>query len=258
MVHFVGAGPGAADLITVRGKHLIEEADVLIYAGSLINLEFVAWTKEGCACYDSARMTLDEILRVMEEAEENHETTVRLHSGDPSLYGAVREQMDALDARGIAYDTCPGVSAMSGAASALNLEYTLPEISQSVVVTRMAGRTSVPERESIASFAAHGATMVLFLSASLIPELSGELIQGGYEPDTPAALVYKATWPEEEAFICTVNTLQKTAEEHGINRTALIIVGDVVAHSGYGKSKLYDPEFTTGYRKGTKDEECSH
>jgi len=258
MVHFVGAGPGAADLITVRGKQFIQEADVLIYAGSLINQKLLTFTKPSCMCYDSARMTLEEVLRVMEDAEEKQWTTVRLHSGDPSLYGAIREQMDALDARGIAYDTCPGVSAMSGAAAALNLEYTLPDISQSVVITRMAGRTSVPDRESIASFAAHGATMVLFLSTALIPELSAELMRGGYAYETPAALVYKATWPEEKTFYCTVGTLGETAQENGIDRTALIIVGDVVTHSGYGRSKLYDPDFTTGYRKGRTDEDSSH
>ena len=164
MIHFVGAGCGAADLITVRGKALLEQADVIVYAGSLVNPALLAYKKEGCRVYDSARMTLEEVLAVMQEAEAAGLDTVRLHTGDPCLYGAIREQMDQLDHRGIPYDYCPGVSAFSGAAAALKMEYTLPEISQSVIITRMAGRTPVPERESVRSFAAHGATMVLFLS----------------------------------------------------------------------------------------------
>ena len=168
MIHFVGAGCGAADLITVRGKNLLEQADVISYAGSLVNPALLDYKKDGCRVYDSAKMTLEEVLSVMFDAEAAALDTVRLHTGDPCLYGAIREQMDELDKRGIDYDYCPGVSAFSGAAAALKMEYTLPEISQSVVITRMAGRTPVPERESVRSFAAHGATMVLFLSAGLL------------------------------------------------------------------------------------------
>ena len=191
-------------------------------------------------------------MEVMTEAEEKGETTVRLHTGDPCLYGAVREQMDVLDEKGISYDYCPGVSSFSGAASALNLEYTLPGVSQSVVITRMAGRTPVPEKESIESFASHQATMVIFLSTGMLKELSERLIEGGYRADTPAAIVYKATWEDEKKFVCTVETLEKTARENQITKTALILVGDVVAHGSYDRSKLYDPEFTTEFRKGTK------
>lgn len=250
MIHFVGAGPGAADLITVRGQKYLQDADVVIYAGSLVNPELLKETKEGCCIYNSALMTLEEVLEVMEKAEKDGLITVRLHTGDPSLYGAVREQMDILDEKGISYDSCPGVSSFCGAAAALNLEYTLPDISQSVVITRMQGRTSVPEKEQIASFAAHGATMVLFLSAGLIGQLKGQLLEGGYKADTPAALVYKATWPEEESYICTIDTLEETAAEHGITKTALIIIGDIVLHHHYSRSKLYDPAFTTEYRMG--------
>ena len=252
MVHFVGAGCGAADLITVRGARLLSEADVVIYAGSLVNPELLKGTKEGCEIHDSARMTLPEVLGVMERAEAEKKTIVRLHTGDPSLYGAIREQMDGLDARGIQYDICPGVSSFCGAAAALGMEYTLPGISQSVVITRMAGRTPVPERESIGKFAAHGSTMVIFLSAGMTGELSDELMKGGYPGDMPAAIVYKATWPEQKTFVCTVGTLAKTAAENNITKTALMIIGDTVAAAHYDRSKLYDPEFTTEFREAVK------
>ena len=252
MIHFVGAGSGAEDLITVRGMKYLGEADVVIYAGSLVNPGLLKMCREDCVIHDSARMTLEEVIAVMEQAEAAGQMTVRLHTGDPCLYGAIREQMDVLDEKGIAYDYCPGVSSFCGAAAALNLEYTLPDVSQSVIITRMAGRTPVPDRESIESFAAHHATMVIFLSTGMLEELSQRLMDGGYEPDTPAALVYKATWPDEEAYVCTVATLAQTAREHNITRTALTIVGDSVAHSHYDRSKLYDPGFTTGYRDASE------
>ena len=242
MVHFVGAGPGAPDLITVRGKQYLEEADVVIYAGSLVNPKLLEYTKDICTIYNSAKMTLEEVGK----------TTVRLHTGDPCIYGAIREQMDILDEKNIAYDYCPGVSAFCGAASALNLEYTLPDISQSVIITRMEGRTPVPSKESIQSFAAHQATMVVFLSTGMLEELSRRLIEGGYTADTPAAIVYKATWPEQKTFVCTVGTLAKTAAENNITKTALMIIGDTVAAAHYDRSKLYDPEFTTEFREAVK------
>ena len=239
MIHFVGAGPVAEDLITVRGQRYLEQADVVIYAGSLVNPGLLKSTKETCEIYNSAKMTLEEVLEVMEQAEREQKMTVRLHTGDPCLYGAIR-------------DSCPGVSSFCGAAAALNLEYTLPEVSQSVVITRMEGRTPVPAKEKVAAFASHNATMVLFLSTGLLEKLEGQLIEGGYKEDTPAAIVYKATWPEEESYICTVSTLAETAKAHGITKTALIIVGDVVTHHAYERSKLYDPEFTTEFRQGVK------
>lgn len=249
MVYFVGAGCGAADLITVRGMWLLEKADVIIYAGSLVNPQLLEYAKEGCQIYNSAFMTLDEVIQVMKEAEEEQKTTVRLHTGDPSVYGAVREQMDALDELGISYESCPGVSACFGAAASLNLEYTLPEISQSLIITRMAGKTGVPEKERIESFAAHQATMAIYLSTGMLGELAERLIAGGYRKDTPAALIYKATWPEEEAYICTVEQLEQTAKEHGITKTALVLVGDVIAHQHYQKSRLYAPDFSTEFRQ---------
>lgn len=251
MVHFVGAGPGAPDLITVRGQRLLCGADVIIYAGSLVNPALLELKKDGCRAYDSAKMTLEEVVEVIREAEREGLTTVRLHTGDPCVFGAVREQMDLLEAEGIRYDSTPGVSSFCGAAAALDMEYTLPGISQSVVITRMAGRTPVPERESVEAFAAHGATMVFFLSAGMTQELEKRLVRGGCPPDTPAAIVYRASWPDEEKYVCTVGTLAKTAAEHGITKTALIIVGEAVAQSGYERSRLYDPAFATGYRSSS-------
>lgn len=249
MVYFVGAGSGAPDLITVRGQRLLQQADVVIYAGSLVNPELLEETKKDCEIYNSAKMTLEEVIEVMKRAHGQEKMTVRLHTGDPSIYGAVREQMDRLEQEKIPYESCPGVSSFCGVAAALNLEYTLPDVSQSVIITRMAGRTPVPEREEIASFAAHHATMVIFLSTGMLQELQKRLVAGGYEADTPAAIVYKATWQEEEKYICTVNTLAQTAQEHNITKTALIIVGDVVTHSNYRRSDLYHPEFETEFRK---------
>lgn len=252
MVHFVGAGSGAPDLITVRGQRLLQEADVIIYAGSLVNPQLLDYKKEACEVFNSAVMTLEEVIAVMKQAEEEGKMTVRLHTGDPCIYGAIREQMDELDKLGIEYQTCPGVSAFCGAASALNLEYTLPEVSQSVIITRMAGRTPVPEKEEIASFAAHQATMVVFLSTGLLEQLSERLIAGGYTADTPAAIVYKATWEDEQKYICTVGTLAQTAREHHITKTALMIIGDVVTHSHYQRSELYNPAFTTEFREASE------
>ena len=251
MVHFIGAGPGAADLITLRGARLLGEADVIVYAGSLVNPALLDYKKAGCAVYDSASMTLEQVLAVMREAEGAGKTTVRLHTGDPSLYGAIREQMDALDRLGIPYDVTPGVSSFSGAAAALNAEYTLPEVSQSVIITRMAGRTPVPEREWLRTLAAHGCTMVLFLSTGLLEEVEEELAAGGYAPDTPAAIVYKATWPEERVYRCTVSTLAETARKNGVTKTALITVGHFLGDD-YERSKLYDPAFTHGCREAER------
>ena len=255
MVYFVGAGSGAPDLITVRGARLLNQADQIIYAGSLVNPELLDYKKESAVVYDSAKMTLEEVVEKIQEAESTGKMTVRLHTGDPCVYGAIREQMDVLDEKGIAYDYCPGVSAFCGAASALNLEYTLPEVSQSLIITRMEGRTKVPERESIESFAAHHASMAIYLSTGMLGELGRRLIAGGYGKDTPAAIVYKATWPEEEAHLCTVEQLEETAKAHNITKTALIIVGDIVAHQHYGKSRLYAPDFETEFRKMKKSRE---
>lgn len=245
MVHFVGAGPGAPDLITLRGAEYLRQADVVIYAGSLVNPALLELCGKGCSIYNSAVMTLEQVLEAMKTGE----NVVRLHTGDPCLYGAVREQMDALNRLGIPYDITPGVSSFCGAAAALGAEYTLPGVSQSVIITRMAGRTAVPDRESIAALAAHGTSMVIFLSAGMLEEVQEELLKGGCTPDTPAALVYKATWPEEKTVRCTVGTLARAGRENQITKTALVLVGDFLS-ANYERSRLYDPAFTTGYREG--------
>ena len=248
MVHFVGAGSGAADLITVRGARLLSEADVVIWAGSLVNPELLSYCKPDCEIHDSARLTLEEVIGIVKNAEAEGKTTVRLHTGDSSIFGAVREQFDALDELGIAYDVTPGVSSFCGAASSLKAEYTLPGVSQTVIITRAAGKTPVPEKENIVSLARHGATMVLFLSTSLTEKLQRELIEGGYPEETPAAVVYKATWPDERILRCTVGTLHKTVTENGLKKTSLIIVGGCMGGE-YLRSLLYDPKFTTEFRE---------
>ena len=254
MIHFVGAGPGAEDLITLRGAKLLEEADCIIYAGSLVNPKHLLRAREGCAIYNSATMTLEEVLAVMEEQEAMHHTTVRLHTGDPSMYGAIREQMDALDEKGIGYDVTPGVSSVFGAAATLNAEFTLPGISQTLILTRMAGRTPVPEKEALEKLAAHGSSMAIFLSAGLLKEVEEALCKGAFTKDSPAAIVYKATWPEEKTVYCTVGTLAETAEREGIKATALIFVGDFLTETPE-RSKLYDPTFATGFRTAKGDPE---
>jgi precorrin-4/cobalt-precorrin-4 C11-methyltransferase len=247
-VHFVGAGPGAVDLLTLRGKRLLEGADVVIYAGSLVNPALLEYAKDRCVTHNSAYLTLDEVIRIMEEAVRAGREVVRLHTGDPSLYGAIREQIDCLNSRGISWDICPGVSSFCAAAAALGVELTLPGVSQSVIITRCPGRTAVPAGESIASLGAHGATMVFFLSAGMIAALRDELLaSGSYSADTPAALVYKASWAEETLRRGTLGTLEDMAL--GVNKTALVLVGKVLG-DGYERSRLYAPDFSTAYRQG--------
>ncbi|MDR1257262.1 MAG: precorrin-4 C(11)-methyltransferase [Spirochaetaceae bacterium] len=253
MIHFVGAGPGAPDLITVRGKSLIERCDQLIYAGSLVNPALLDFAKEGCAIHDSAPLTLEEVCALFVNGEANRRDTVRLHTGDPSIYGAVREQMDFLAARSIPFDVTPGVSAFCGAAAALNAEYTLPGVSQTLIVSRASGRTAVPPREDLSALAAHGASMALFLSASLVNDVRQKLLDAGLPPETPAALVYKATWPEQKIVRGTVGTLPAMQRELGADRTALILAGRFLGNE-YEHSKLYDPSFGHGYRDVRNDE----
>lgn len=251
MISIVGAGSGAADLITVRGARLLGQADVIVYAGSLVNPQLLSYAKEGCEIHNSAKMTLEEVVDVMAKAHFLGKNVVRLHTGDPSIYGAIREQMDALRQKNIPFEVVPGVSSFCGAAAALQAEYTLPGVSQTVIITRAAGRTPVPEKENIRSLAAHRATMAIFLSAGLLEQLTEDLVEGGYPPETPAAIVYKATWPDEKVCICQVSTLAETAQKEGINKTALILVGDFLGQQ-YDRSLLYHPHFTTGFREGKK------
>lgn len=249
MIYIVGAGPGAEDLITIRGVELLKKADTIIYAGSLVNPGLLKYAKEACSIHDSAKMTLEEVISVMEEDDGPDKIIVRLHTGDPCIYGAIREQMDILDSKGIQYEYVPGVSSFIGAASALKAEYTLPNVSQTVILTRMAGRTPVPEKEEIESLAAHQATMIIFLTSTMLKELSRRLIDGGYSPDTPAAIVYKATWPDQKVIRTTVENIAVEAEKEGINKMALICVGNFLGND-YDRSKLYHPEFTHLFREG--------
>ena len=255
MINFVGAGPGATDLITVRGMELIKRADVIVYTGSLVNPELLKYAGEDAEIHNSATMTLDEVLDVMIKAARSGKEVVRLHTGEPSIYGAVREQMDALDKEGIVYASCPGVSACFGAAASLNLEFTLPEVTQTLIITRLEGKTKVPEKERIELLAGHGASMAVYLSAGMLDELAERLQSGGYDSSTPVAIVYKATWPEEKRILCTVGDMAERAVEENISKTAVVLVGDAINCSNYQKSKLYDPLFSTGFReaKSIKD-----
>ncbi|MBC8542122.1 MAG: precorrin-4 C(11)-methyltransferase [Clostridia bacterium] len=251
MITFVGAGPGAADLITVRGLKRLEQADIVIYAGSLVNPALLDGTREGCEIYNSAHMTLEEVIDVCIRGEKEQKQVVRLHTGDPCIYGAIREQMDLLDEAGIEYEVIPGVSSFIGAAASLKAEFTLPDVSQTVILTRMEGRTPVPEKERIEELARHQATMVIFLSAGMLGELSQRLQEGGYAPETSAAIVYKATWPDEKIIYTTVAQLEEAAAANGIHKTALIFVGEFLGDR-YERSKLYDPTFSHEYREASK------
>lgn len=247
MIHIVGAGSGAVDLITVRGDRLLRNADVVVWAGSLVNPALLEACKPGCIIHDSSKMTLEEVMDVMLAAHAEGKEVVRLHTGDPSIYGAIREQMDLLAQHGVPFEVVPGVSSFCGGAAALNAELTLPGASQSVIITRLEGRTPMPEGEKMPKLASHGATMVIFLSAGMLDKLQAQLMEGGYAPDTPAAIVYKATWPDEKVLRCTVGTLAETGEANDIKLTALVYVGGVLGDA-YDRSMLYHPGFSTLFR----------
>lgn len=249
MITFVGAGPGAADLITLRGQRAIAAADVIVYAGSLVNPELLDWKKPSCQVHNSASLTLEEVMDILLAANAAGKAAVRLHTGDPSIYGAIREQMDRLDEQGVAYELVPGVSSFLGAAAALKAEFTLPGVSQTLILTRMEGRTPVPQAEDISRLAAHQASMVVFLSAAMLEGLAAKLLAGGYAPDTPAAIVYKATWADEQIIHTSVGNLAQAGRKQGISKTALVLVGDFLG-GNYERSKLYDPSFSHGYRQG--------
>ena len=248
MIYFIGAGPGAVDLITVKGKELLEKADLIIYAGSLVNPKLLDYAKPECVIMDSASMTLEEVIAAMVPAAQEGKLVVRLHTGDPSVYGAHREQIDMLRSYDLDFEIVPGVSSFCAAAAALDAEYTLPNVSQSVIITRMEGRTPVPNKQKIADYAAHKATMVIFLSSGMLEKLQTELIKGGYSEDTPAAIVYKASWPDEKVVRCTVGTIAASAEEHNITKTALITVGNFLGYE-YERSELYNPTYTHMFRQ---------
>src|SRR3990170_7839365 len=252
-VVFIGAGPGDPELITLKGKNFLEKADVVIYAGSLLNPEILKYAKPSAELYDSAKMNREEVFKIMAKAVREGKLVARVHDGDPSFYGAIQEQMDFLKKENIEYVNIPGVSCLQGSAASLQRELTLPNISQTVIVTRPKGKTPVPEAESICELAKHQATMVIFLGTPQIATVVAELQKGGYPKDTPAAVVYKATWPDMKIVRGTLSDIVKKAADAGIKETALIFVGRVLNPEGYDYSKLYAPEFTTGFRKGVKD-----
>ncbi len=246
-VYIVGAGPGDPELITVKGQRLLGEADIIIYAGSLVNPALLSLAKQGCKIYNSASMTLEEVLTVIEAGTKNNEMVVRLHTGDPSIYGAIQEQMDALKKRHIEYCVIPGVSSFLATAAALKQEYTLPNVSQTVIITRNEGRTPVPEKEKLIKLASHGATMCIFLSIHMIDQVVAELLAGGYDPKTPIAIVQKASWPEEKIIRATLETIVERIKDEEITRTAMIVVSRCL-DSNYELSRLYAPEFAHMYR----------
>ena len=252
MVHIVGAGPGDPDLITVKGKRLLSEADVVIYAGSLVNEEILNFCKPEAEIYNSAQMMLEEILHVITLAEKAGKTTVRLHTGDPSIYGATQEQMDALEARGIEFDVTPGVSSFLAAAASLKQEYTLPGVTQTVIITRRGGRTPVPDTETLKKLAQHQTTLCIFLSVNLLADIKRDLMSAGFKSSTPIAVVYKASWPGEEKIIRgRLDTIADQVKEANIDRTALIIVGHCLdsKKESYQPSNLYSPKFGHMFRQ---------
>lgn len=246
-VHIVGAGPGDPELITRKGYRLVQEADVVIYAGSLVNPEILKACKEGCEIHNSASMSLDDVLAVTKARVAEGKTVVRLHTGDPAIYGAIQEQMDALKEMGITYDVTPGVSSFLATAAALQQEYTLPNVTQTVIITRMEGRTLMPEKEKLSMLASHGATMCIFLSVQMIDKVAAELIEGGYDKTTPVAIVVKASWPDQRIIRGTLETIADVVAEEGVIRQAMIVVSRVL-DTDYELSKLYDKGFAHMYR----------
>ncbi|SHE85478.1 cobalt-precorrin 4 C11-methyltransferase [Tissierella praeacuta DSM 18095] len=251
MISFVGAGPGNVDLITVKGRKLLEEADVVIYAGSLVSKEHLEFCKEGAKTYNSASMTLEEVIEVMDVAVKDDLKVVRLHTGDPTIYGAIREQMDLLDNKEISYEVVPGVSSFTGACASIKKEFTLPDVSQTIILTRIEGRTPVPKEEDLESLAKHKASMAIFLSVQEISRVVEKLVKGYGRDDVPVAIIYKATWEDEKIIYGTLKDIEKKVKEEGINKMAQILVGDFI-EGEYERSKLYDPSFTHKFRSASK------
>jgi precorrin-4/cobalt-precorrin-4 C11-methyltransferase len=252
MISFVGAGPGDVDLITIKGRRLLEEADVIIYAGSLVSKEHLEFSKENCEIHNSASMTLEEVIDVMVESEKKGLKVVRLHTGDPTIYGAIREQMDILDSKGIIYEVIPGVSSFTAACSAIKKEFTLPNVSQTVILTRIEGRTPVPEGEDLEELAKHKASMAIFLSVQDIDRVVEKLAKGYGSYDFPVAVVYKASWEDQEIVLGTLGNIAKKIKEKGINKMAQILVGNFI-EGEYERSKLYDPSFSHKFRLSSED-----
>ena len=247
MIHFVGAGCGAPDLITLRGKKHLENADVIIYAGSLVNKELLQYAKKECAVYDSAKMTLEEIIDVIKKAHEENKIIARVHTGDPAIYGAIAEQINQLKELDIGYTIIPGVSSLFGTAAALESQLTLPEVSQTIIITRPEGRTPKPSKEALCKLAEHNATMCIFLGIHMIDDVVTELLKE-YREDTPVAVVKKATWPDQEIVRGNLTNIAQKVHDAGFTKTAMIVVGDVLDQQSGEQSKLYDPKFAHMYR----------
>jgi precorrin-4/cobalt-precorrin-4 C11-methyltransferase len=252
-IYFIGAGPGDPDLLTVKGKKLIDDADVIIYAGSLVNPDVLKDAKPSAVIHNSALLNLDEVVDIMKKAVDSGLKVVRVHTGDPAIFGAIREQMDLLDSHGIEFEVVPGVSSFLATAAVLKKEYTLPGVSQSIIITRMEGRTPMPPKEKLVELAKHNCTMVIFLSIAFIDEMCSTLIKGGYDPKTPVAVVFKATWPDQKILTGDLSDIAKKVKDEKIEKTALTVVGGFLGDK-YELSKLYDKYFTTEYRKGLMEE----
>jgi len=250
MVYFIGAGPGDPELITIKALKLLQNADVIIYAGSLVNKEILKYAPDSCAIYNSAEMDLEQIVDIMSKAYVQGKIVIRLHTGDPSIFGAIREQMDELERRNVEYEVVPGVSSFCAAAAVLKKEYTLPEVSQTVILARMQGRTLVPGEQAIEKLASHKATMIIFLSIHMIDELV-EKLKTGYSDDTPAAVVYKASWPDQKVLTGTLATISSLVKKNHITKTALLLIGDFLGDE-YQLSKLYDKNFSHEYRSANR------
>lgn len=251
-VVFVGAGPGDPELITLKAKRMIERADIVVYSGSLLNPKLLEYAKKGAELIDAARIDREEIFQMLRDGAKSGKFPIRLHDGDPALFSAIREQIDKLEREGIRCEVVPGISALFAAAARLNLELTLPGVTQTVIITRAELRTPVPEREKISELAKHKSTMAFYLSVHLMDQLVKELLAGGYTKDTPAAVVYRASWDDEVSITGTLGDIAKKVKESRIVKTAIVIVGDVIRPKKYEYSKVYDPSFTHGYRRGKR------
>jgi precorrin-4/cobalt-precorrin-4 C11-methyltransferase len=249
-VYFVGSGPGDPELITIKAKKLLEIADVIISSGSLLNPEILDWAKKEASLYDASKLDRDEIYEILRDSTKNGKLAIRFHDGDPGIFSTIREQIDKLEKDEIKCEVIPGITSLLGAAASMNLELTLPGITQTIIITRAEFRTPVPDREKISELSKHGCTMAFYLSVHLLDRVIEELLEGGiYDNETPVAIVYKATWKEEKIVKGTIGTISKKVKEEKIVKTALIIVGDVISPKKYEFSKVYDSQFTHGFRK---------
>jgi precorrin-4/cobalt-precorrin-4 C11-methyltransferase len=252
-VYFVGSGPGDPELITIKAKKLIEQADIIVYSGSLLNPKILEYAKKDAQLYDAALLDREKIYSILRDSTKQGKLAIRFHDGDPGLFSTIREQIDKLEKDGLQCIVVPGITAILGAAAAMNLELTLPGNTQTLIITRAELRTPVPDREKISELAKHGATMVFYLSVHLISDIVEEILKGGtYTKETPAAVVYRATWKDQKIIKGTLGDIVNKTKESKIIKTALIIVGDVLAPTNYQFSKVYDAEFTHGYRMANK------